>query len=365
MNLKLLWKTRSGDLLVNMAQKRILEEVAGKTVYQLKEDFRDPFRERNLADQMRKKIIDNVKITPTEVKNYFETIPKDSLAFYESELEVSEIVLYPKSNRDVESYVTRELNDFKRDVEAGTKKFDVLARQYTEDPGSKESGGQYSLNRNDKIWDPTFLAAAFKLKEGQVSPVIKSKFGLHIIQMVSRAGDDAIIRHILRIPPVTEIEVKEAIEKLDSVRSKIIAGVMPFGEAVNKYSEDDGSKFNAGQKQNRDGSTYVTIDQLDKDLVIALKDMKVGEYSQPLAYTDERNRKAVRIVQLKTRTEPHRESLKEDYNKVAQRALDEKRSNVLDKWFTSHIPNFYIQVDDEFTTCNSIKEWVAKPVASK
>ncbi|TDH23990.1 peptidylprolyl isomerase [Segetibacter sp. 3557_3] len=345
--------------------KEILEEVAGKSVYQLKEDFRDPFRERSLADQMRKKIIDNIKITPTEVKTYFETIPKDSLPYYESELEVSEILVYPKSNRDVESYVTRELNDFKRDVEAGTKKFEVLARQYTEDPGSKESGGQYNINRNDKIWDPTFLSAAFKLKEGQISPVIKSKFGLHIIQMVSRAGDDAIIRHILRIPPVTDVEVKEAIEKMDSVRSKLAAGAMSFGEAVSKFSEDEGSKFNAGQKQNREGSTYITIDQLDKDLVIALKDMKVGDYSQPLAFTDERNRKAVRIVHLKSRTEPHRESLKDDYNKIAQRALDEKRSNTLEKWFASHIPGYYIQIDKDFTNCSTIKEWVSKAVVSK
>ncbi len=345
--------------------KEILEEVAGKTVYQLKEDFREPFRERNLADQMRKKIIDNIKITPTEVKNYFEAIPKDSLPFYESELEVSEIVVYPKANRDVESYVTRQLNDFKRDVEAGTKKFDVIAKQYSEDPAVKENGGQYSLNRADKFWDPTFLAAAFKLKEGQISPVIKSKFGLHIIQMVSRAGDDAIVRHILRIPPVTDDEVKEAVAKLDSVRAKIISGVMPFGEAVNKYSEDEGSKFNAGQKQARDGSTYVTIDQLDKDLVIALKDMKVGEYSQPLSYTDERGRKAVRIVQLKSRTEPHRQNLKEDYNKIAQLALDEKRGSTLDRWFKSHIPNYYIQVDKDFADCSQIKEWSTQAVVTK
>ncbi len=345
--------------------KEILEEVAGKTVYQLKEDFRDPFRERNLADQMRKKIIDNVKITPTEVKTYFASIPPDSLSYYESELEVSEIVVYPKSNRDVESYVTRELNDFKKQVEAGTKKFEQLAKQYTEDPGSKETGGQYNINRNDKFWDPVFLAAAFKLKEGQVSPVIKSKFGLHIIQMVSRAGDDAIIRHILRIPPVTETEVSESIAKLDSVRSKIIAGTMSFGEAVNKVSEDEGSKFNAGQKQARDGSTFVTIDQLDKDMVVALKDMKVGQYSQPVVFTDERGRKGVRIIQLKTRTEPHRENMKDDYNRIGQRALDEKKTNVLDKWFIAHIPNYYIQVDKEFATCGSIQNWVAKAVVSK
>lgn len=345
--------------------KEVLEEVAGKSVYQLKEDFREPFKERSLADQMRNKIISNVKITPTEVRAHFDSIPKDSLPFYESELEVSEIVVYPKANRDVESYVYNELNEFKKQVEAGTKKFDVLAKQFTEDPGSKDNGGQYSLNRNDKIWDPTFLAAAFKLKEGQVSPVIKTKFGLHIIQMVSRAGDDAIVRHILKIPPVTEVEVKESMAKLDSVRAKLIAGTLQFGEAVNKYSEDEGSKFNGGQRQGRDGSSYVTIDQLDKETVFALQQMKVGEYSLPFGFVDERGRKAVRILHLKNRTEPHRENLRDDYSKISQRALEIKKTIMLEKWFVQHIPNYYISVDKEFTGCAEIKQWVNNTVASK
>lgn len=352
--------------IMQYGSKEVLEEVAGKTVYQLKEDFREPFRERNLADQMRRKIVESVKITPTEVRSYFESIPADSLPFYESELEVSEIVVYPKANREIESYVSRELNEWKRQVEAGTAKFDQLAKLYTEDPGSRETGGQYSLNRNDKqYWDPTFLAAAFKLKEGQVSPVIKSKFGLHIIQMVSRAGDDAIVRHILRIPPVTDDEVKEAIIKLDTVRAKLLTGAMSFGEAVNKFSEDEGSKFSGGRKQARDGSPYVTIDQLDKNMVLTLKDMKVGEYSQPVSFTDERNRKAVRIVYLQSRSEPHRENLKDDYSKIANRALEEKRQTALEDWFKSHIPNFYISLDQEFANCQSIRPWVSHAVVTK
>lgn len=350
--------------VMQYGSREILEEVAGKTVYQLKEDFRDAFRERNLADQMRRKIIENVKITPTEVRAYYNTIPKDSLPFYESELEISEIVVFPKSNRDVESYVTRELSDFKKQIEAGTKKFEQLAKQYSEDPGSKENGGQYSLNRNDKFWDPTFLATAFKLKEGQVSSVIKTKFGLHILQMVSRSGDDAVIRHILRIPPVTSDEVNEAIEKLDTVRAKLLAGTMGFGEAVNKYSEDEGSKFSGGRVQARDGSSYVTIDQLDKDMVISLKNMKVGQFSQPQSYTDERGKKAVRIVFLQSRSQPHRENLKDDYSKVSNRALEEKRQETLETWFRTHIPNYYISIDKEYAECESVKEWVVHAVVS-
>jgi peptidyl-prolyl cis-trans isomerase SurA len=345
--------------------KEVLEEVAGKSVYQLKEDFRQPFRERSLADQMRKKIVENVKMTPNEVREYYAQIPKDSLPFYESELEVSEIVVYPKANREVESYVTRELNEWKKQVEDGSKKFDQLAKSYTEDPGSKESGGQYNINRNDKIWDPAFLAAAFKLKEGQVSQVVKSKFGLHIIQMVSRSGDDAVIRHILRIPPVTDAEVKESITTLDSVRSKLTTGTMSFGEAVNRYSEDEGSKFSGGRRQGRDGSSFVTIDQLDKDMVLAIQKLKVGEYSQPIPFTDERGKKAVRLVYLQTRTEPHRENLTDDYSKVSQRALEEKKNGVLEKWFQSHIPNYFIVIDKEFSACENVKEWSSSAVANK
>ncbi len=350
--------------VMQYGSKEVLEEVAGKSVYQLKEDFRQPFKERKLADQMRMKIVENVKMTPNEVRAYFDQKPKDSLPFYESELGVSEIVVYPKANREVESYVTRELNEWKKQVEDGSKKFEQLARSYTEDPQSKESGGQYNINRNDKFWDPAFISAVFKLKEGQVSPVVKSKFGLHIIQMVSRSGDDAVIRHILRIPPVTDAEVKESITMLDSVRSKLQAGSLSFGEAVNRYSEDEGSKFSGGTIQGRDGSNFVTIDQLDKDMVLAIKNMKVGEYSEPIAYTDDRGKKAVRLAYLQSRTAPHRENLKDDYSRIAQQALEEKKNNVLEKWFKTHIPNYYIVIDKDFQSCENVKDWTSNAVAN-
>ncbi|MDP1974153.1 MAG: peptidylprolyl isomerase, partial [Sediminibacterium sp.] len=170
--------------------KDILEEIAGKTVYQLKDDFREAFREQKLADQMQRKIVDNIKITPTEVKMYFSKTPTDSLPFYESEIEVSQIMMIPKANKDVEEYVAKQLYDYKKQAEAqGPKKFEQLAKNYSEDPGVKENAGQYTLNRNDKNYDPAFMAASFRLKEGQISPVIKSKFGLHIIMMISRSGD--------------------------------------------------------------------------------------------------------------------------------------------------------------------------------
>jgi peptidyl-prolyl cis-trans isomerase SurA len=337
--------------------KDALEQIAGRTVYQLKEDFRQPFRERKLAEQMRNKIVDNIKITPTEVKAYWDKIPKDSLPFYESELELGEIVVLPKASRDIEKLAVEELTTFKKQVESGARRFETLANLYSDDPGSKDRGGEYAINRTERQWDPTFLAAAFRLKEGQISSVIKSKFGYHIIQMVSRAGDDAVIRHILKIPQVTETEINEGIVRLDSVRAKLIAGTTTFGEAVAKYSDDETAKFTGGLRQCRNGN-YCTIDELDKETVVVLKNLKPGEFSHPTAFTDERGRKGVRMLYLKTRTEPHRENLKDDYNRIAQRALELKKEQALEKWFEKQIPTYYIMIDQDYRSCTMLGSWL-------
>jgi peptidyl-prolyl cis-trans isomerase SurA len=336
--------------------KDALEEIAGRTVYQIKEDFRQSFRDMKLAERMKDKVVDNIKITPLEVKAYWDKIPKDSLPFYESEVEIGEIIVYPKPSRDFEKLSLDELADFKAQVESGQSRFEVLANLYTDDPGSKNNGGQYTINRNEKNWDPSFIQQAFRLKDGQVSPVFKSKFGFHIIQMVQRAGDDAIIRHILRIPKITDQEVKEAIQKLDSVRAKLISGTLIFGEAASKYSEDENAKYFAGMRQGPNGS-YLTIDQLDKDMVLMLSKMKIGEYSNPVDFTDERQKRAVRIVYLRNRTEPHRENLKDDYNRVASRALEIKKQQVLEKWFSNKLPNYYMMLDEEFKECPNLNNW--------
>lgn len=341
-----------------------LERIAGKTVYQLKEDFREPIRDQMMARAMRGKVVENVRITPNEVRDYFEKIPKDSLLLYESEVEVSQIVIFPKASRDAEEYVIEQLKGYKDLIESGKRDFKTIATMYTQDPGSKESGGLYDINRNSKELDPTWLSKAFSLKPGQISAPFKTRFGYHIIQQISRAGDDASVRHILLIPQVTSYEMKETNDKLDSIRALLIAGTMGFGEAVNRYSNDDASKFSAGQIMGRDGSTYVTIDQLDKDMVAMLKDLKVGQYSKPTEYTDERGRKGIRVVYLKTVTEPHRENLKDDYNRIAQRALEEKKNDALETWFMKRVSSYYIRIDDEFKSCPEMGKWVSASAAT-
>jgi peptidyl-prolyl cis-trans isomerase SurA len=334
--------------------KEALEMIAGRTVFQMKEDFRQTIKERRLADAMRQKIVGNIKITPNEVKIYFDKIPKDSLYFYETELVVGQIVVYPKAGRELEKFAQDELLDYKRQVESGQKSFETMAKLYSDEPGAKQGGGRIEMNKGEKVWDPDFKNAAFRLKEGQISPVIKSKFGYHIIQLVSRNGDDIVVRHILRIPTITEPEIAEARAKLDSVRARLITGGINFGEAVDKYSDDETSKFTAGYINGKDGTT-VTIDELDKDLVKDLGNLKIGQYSQPVEFSDERGKKGVRIIYLQNRLEPHRENMKDDYNKIANRAIEEKKQSALEKWFHTKLPTYYIMVSDEYRDCEGIK----------
>lgn len=339
--------------------KEILEQVAGKTVFQLKEEFRPVFREQLLAKGERDKITGDVRITPKEVEAYYAKIPKDSLQFMESQLEVGQIVIYPKAARDVDTYDINQLNEFKKEVENGSKKFAELASLYTDDPGSKNNGGQYEINRNEKQWDPVFLSKAFSLKDGQISNVFKSKFGYHIIQMVSRRGDDATIRHILLIPQVSSIEINKTKEKLDSIKTLLVNGTISFGDAVQKYSEDDNSKFTGGLMAGPDGSTFLSIDKLDKSVVLMLNNLKVGEYSQPTEFDDQSaQKKGVRILILKSKSEPHRENLKDDYDYVAQLALEEKKNDVLEAWFNKKIPTFYVNISRDYQSCPELKGWV-------
>lgn len=348
--------------------KEALEAIAGRTVYQIKEDFRTSFKERKLAERMRDKIVENVKITPQEVKDYFNKIPADSLPYYESEIEIGEIVVYPKASRDLEKLAIDELNDFKKQVESGQQRFETLAQLYSEDPAVKENKGRYAINRTEKNWDPAWIQNAFRLKEKQVSNVFKSRFGYHIIQMESRAGDDAIVSHILRIPKITQTEINESIQKLDSVRARLVTGTITFGDAVSKYSDDDNARYTGGMKQNpQSGGTFLTMDMLDKDLVefLAKTNLKPGEYSQPTAFKDEREKQGVRIVYLKSRTQPHRENLKDDYDRVAQRALEIKKQKVISDWFQSRIPTYYLMIDDDFKGCQSLHNWMQYASARK
>ncbi len=359
--------------IAQYGSKEALEQISGQSIYQLKEYFREPIREQRLAQGMRDKIVSDIKITPTEVKEYYDKIPKENLLYYETELQLGQIVIYPKPSRDIELLAIDELNDYKKQVESGNRKFETLAELYSNDPGSKNNGGLYEINRNDNNksntqWDPAFFAAVFRLKDGQISPIVKSKMGYHIIQMVKREGDDATIRHILIIPQITDAEAQLATLQLDTIRDQLVSGKIGFGEAVAHYSDDESAKFTAGRLMNpKTGSTYLTYSDLDKDLTLLLKNsnLKAGEFSKPTVFTDEKGKKGVRIVYLISKSEPHKENLKDDYNSIAERALLEKKNEVLQKWFMARIPTYYIFIDSDYKGCANLSKWERNAATAK
>jgi len=219
------------------------------------------------------------------------------------------------------------------------------------------------MNRNDKGVDPVFLSTAFRLKKDSISLPVKSKYGFHIIQMIERNGDDATVKHILRFVPITDQELAQSRHKLDTVRSKIISGKLDFNEAALKYSDDESVKFSSPFFKSQDGSTYVTIDQLDKDVVAQISKMKPGDISAPMNFEDERKKKGVKVIYFKSRTEPHRMNIKDDYSRISQMALEQKKSKVLDKWFKEKLPTNHIEIDEaNRTSCTNLEKILGKEV---
>lgn len=352
---------RVRNWVMQFGSEQAVEDVAGKTIYQLKDDSRPAIKEQMLAQAMQRKIVENVHITPTEVKTYFDRVPADSVPFLESELEVGQINIYPKAAKEVEEYVYNEMMNYRKQIEAGRMSFADAAKKYSEDPTARDRGGFLEINRNDKTWDPIFMSNAFRLKSGEMSLPFKSpKFGYFLIQSESRSGDNVKLRYILRIPPVTKVELDAAKVTLDSVRKEIMAGKISFKDAAYKYSEDESVKNYGPFMLNANGSTFISIDQLDKETVATITDMKVDEISQPVVFANEQGKQGVRLVYLKSRTEPHKMNLQDDYSKIADMALATKKNQALDEWLAKNVPGFYVLVDQEAAgQCPNLQKYQA------
>jgi peptidyl-prolyl cis-trans isomerase SurA len=349
---------RIRGLISYYGTQKAVEDLAGKPISQIKSENWESIREQMLAQSMQQKIVSGVKITPAEVKTYFDNIPVAQLPFIESEMEIGQIVIYPKASAEIEEYIVSELNRYKKQVETKFTSFEQLAKRYSEHP-SKERGGQCQVSRNEKIWDQAFLSACFRLKEREVSAPVKSpKAGYFLIQMIEKNGDDAMVRIILRIPPVGETEVEQAANKLNVIRSKLLYPASTFSEAATQYSEDEMAKFMGPFLHNQDGSTHISINELDKETLNSVKDLKEEEVSKPVVFTDGQGKKGLRILYLKSRSKPHRLNMTDDYTKISDLALGEKRAKALDKWVRTITPTYYIMIEETIAgKCPLVKKY--------
>lgn len=335
-----------------------MTEVTGKTVYQLKDDYRRILRDQLLAQRMQSSVMSGVRITPAEVRAFYDKIPVDSLPLYPSMVEVGQIVIAPTPSPEVEEYAKQQLEDTRQQIVSGKMDFATAAGLISQD-GSRDNGGNLGImSREDLV--PEFSSAAFKLQNGEMSNIVKSRYGYHLIKMILRKGEKAEIAHILIKPQITSIDIAACKTKMDSIKNLIATGKMTFVEAVAKFSKDDGTKNTGGMfSNNSTGSSFIGLDELEPDVALAVGKMKSTEISEPLVYSDMRTGdKLCRVVYLKNISEPHKANMKDDYSKIMQVALAEKQTKLMGTWVNDHISNFFIFITNEYKECSNIKKWL-------
>ncbi|RME99947.1 MAG: peptidylprolyl isomerase [Bacteroidetes bacterium] len=336
---------------------RQFEDYYGKTVAEVKEQFRSDLEAQVLAERMRAKILANVKVTPSEVKAFFNSIPKDSLPYFNSEVEIGEIVYVPPVNEQEKAKARLKLENIREQIVTGAATFEEMARKYSDD-GSARIGGDLGWAKRGKFV-PEFEAAAYQLEVNEISPVIESPFGFHIIQMLERRGNTIHVRHILIKPEITEADLELAYAHLDSVRMLILNDSITFSQAVKRFGNDEVQSYtNDGRMINPvTGNTFFEIGDLDPDIYFTIDTMEVGEVSAPFSFRSPTGELHYRIVQLQSRTEPHRANLQQDYYKIQQATEQSKQNIYLSEWVEDHVRSTYIMIDELYDSCPNLDKW--------
>lgn len=337
-----------------------LEQLMGKTVYQMKDDNRDMIRETMVADRMKQQIIADVKITPVEVRKYFEKIPADSLPYFPANVEVGQIVIDPPVSPEMDNYARTKLEEIRKQVSEQGGSFETMAGIHSADPGSRDQGGDLGMVEKGQMV-PEFEKAAFRLQEGEISPIVKTEYGYHIIQMVSREGEKAHLRHILIRPERTTSDFSATLAKLDTVRAELLSGKTTFQLAVGKYSNDRTSSQTGGMITDmRTGSTKLQVKDLDPAMVLTLDSLKEGGFSHPQIFVNPMTGdKSCRIIYLKSKTQPHKANLTDDYSSIQDVALKQKQMDKQTAWLREKLPTFYITIHKDYQDCPELAPWLA------
>jgi len=335
-----------------------LEEYYQKSISEIKNEMRDIIKEQMMVQSSQEKITKDVNITPSEVKAFLRKLPKDSIPEISSEIEVGMIMKIPVIGDAEKQACIDRLKSFKERSKKGDD-FSTLAVLYSEDPGSAKKGGELGMfKRGDMRIE--FEAAAFKLKPGEISDIVETEDGFHIIQMIERKGEYINVRHILLQPKVSMTSMTRAKNTLDSVGNLIEQKKITFADAVVRFS-DDPTRNNGGLIINpMTGTSKFEASQLDPKIFFVIDKLKVGDISAPVLYKTDRGKEQYRLYYLKTRTVPHKANLEDDYAKIHQMALDEKKMDVMNNWIKERIVKTYISIDEQYRKCTFQREWIKK-----
>jgi len=333
-----------------------LEEFYQKPILEIKEEIRSLVKDQLMAEQVQSKITENIKITPSEIKAFYNRMPDDSIPFIDTEYEIGQIVKQPPVSAEALSEAKEKLTNLRQRIIKG-ESFSTLAILYSEDPGSAKKGGELGMFSRGEMY-PEFEAVAFGLKPNQVSDIIKTKAGLHILQLIERKGDYVNVRHILIQPKVSPFDLAKASAYLDSIAGVIKRDSISFEKAALKYSDDPGKINGALMVNPQTNTSRFEAKQLDPKVFFVVDKMKVGEISKAVPMTTEEGKQAFQLLYLKVRTDPHKANLKDDYNKIQNWALEEKKGKAIDDWIKSKTDKTYISIIDEFKNCNFQHKWI-------
>lgn len=345
---------RMAYFVAQVGSEQKLEEYYNKSIKQLKDELSKQVRDQLVIQKMQDNITGNLSVTPAEVSKYFNRIPQDSLPYFSTEVEVGQIVKIGKPSRKNRDEAKAKLEEIKKRIEKG-EDFATLARKYSEDPASAADGGNLGFFKKKELV-PEYEAAALKLEPGQLSPVIESQFGFHLIQMIERRGEEFNTRHILIKPAASEIDMAETAQSLNKLRTRIQQDSISFAKAAKDNSDDRETKNSGGLFVNPNtGSSFVPLDKINPAIFFTIDTMKVGQITKPLPYRTEDGKEAQRIIYLKSKTPPHQANLRDDYQKIATAALAEKRNKALDTWFEKNRGLVFMEVNPDYANCNLLQ----------
>lgn len=331
-----------------------LEEYKKESISQMRSELHDALKERQLAQKMKEKLVEDIKVTPAEVRRYFKDMPQDSIPFVPTEVEVQILTQTPKISQEEINRVKDELRDYTDRVTKGETSFATLARMYSEDPGSARRGGELDYTGRGML-DPAFASVAFNLTDPKkISKVVESEFGYHIIQLIDKRGDKIKVRHILRKPEVSQEAIDNAIARLDSIRTDLVAGKFTFEEGASVISDDKDTRNNHGLMANSSSQARTSkfrMQDLPEEVARAVDTMKVGNISAPFQMINSRGKTVCAIVKLKNRVEGHRATITEDFQTLKDVVLDKRREETLHNWVVNKIKSIYVRINDRYKDC--------------
>lgn len=332
-----------------------LEKYYKKTMPEIREELFRVRKDQLLVDQVKQTILANVEVTPSEVRDYYHNLPNDSIPMVNSKYEIAQLVKKPPITLDQKLEVKDRLYKMRKRILDG-ERFSTLALLYSEDPGSARKGGELGFHGKGEF-APEFEAAAFNLRDGEISEVVETEFGFHIIQMIERKGDYVNVRHILLTVKVDPETLQVAYDELDSIAALINNDSLTFEEAVRRFS-DEKDRINGGILVNPvTGGTLFDASELDQQVSVVVNKMKVGEMSVPVPMKTSDNKDACRLIYLNKKTEPHKANLKDDYTLLRDMAIQKKRAEIINKWIANKSSKAYIKVCDDFQDCDFRFEW--------